>query len=118
MPHALRLLPILVLLFVLPGCYQAQVTTDRTAGETVVHKKWASSYLNGLVPAKLDVSNDCPNGIAAAERKFTFLNGLVSTLTLGIYLPHDVKVTCAASSTAANIGSTSNPRITPQSETR
>lgn len=112
MPHALRLLPILVLLFVLPGCYQAQVTTDRTAGETVVHKKWASSYLNGLVPAKLDVSNDCPNGIAAAERKFTFLNGLVSTLTLGIYLPHDVQVTCAVAESNAGLLHSSSPAET------
>ena len=114
MPHSMRLLPILILLlFVLPGCYQAQVTTDRTAGETVVHKKWASSYLNGLVPAKLDVSNDCPNGIAAAERKFTFLNGLVSTLTLGIYLPQNVRVTCASAEPAAVTAP-----IRPPSETR
>ena len=103
MPHALRLLPILVLLFVLPGCYQAQVTTDRTAGETVVHQKWTSSYFNGLVAAKVDVSDACPAGIAAAERKFTFLNGLVSTLTLGIYLPHDVRVTCAAAEPSARL---------------
>ena len=114
MPHALRLVPILLLCLVLfPGCYQAQVTTDRTAGDTVVHKKWASSYLNGLVPAKLDVSTQCPSGIAAAERKFTFLNGLVSTLTLGIYLPQNVRVTCASAEPTARAAPTQ-----PPSETR
>jgi hypothetical protein len=80
----------------LTGCYQAQVTTNRTDGDTVVEKKWAASYLNGLVPATLDVSDECPNGIAAAERDFPFLNGLVGAVTLGIYLPQNITVTCAA----------------------
>jgi hypothetical protein len=83
----------------LSGCYQAQITTDRTAGDTVVEKKWAASYLNGLVPATLDVSDDCPNGIAGAERDFPFLNGLVGVVTLGIYLPQNITVTCAADGT-------------------
>jgi hypothetical protein len=87
---------LLVALLLLPGCYQAQVTTDRTPGDTIVQEKWVSSYLNGLVPATMDVSNECPAGIAAAERNFSFLNGLVSAVTLGIYLPHTVTVTCAA----------------------
>ena len=78
------------------GCYQAQMTTGKAPSNTVVEKKWAPSYLYGLVGAEIDVSDECENGIASAERKFTFPNLLVNTLTLGIYLPQNVTVTCAA----------------------
>lgn len=80
----------------LTGCYQAKVTTDRPAGDTVVEKKWASSFIGGLVPAKIDVSDQCANGISSAERKFRFVNMLVSGFTFGIYYPQTVKVTCAS----------------------
>lgn len=82
--------------FVLSGCYQASMTTGKQPGDTVVEKKWASSFIYGIVPAKVDVSDECPNGIASAKRKMSFVNGLVGTLTLNIYLPQNVKVTCAA----------------------
>ena len=85
----------------LTGCYQAKVTTNRPAGDTVVEKKWASSFIGGLVPAKIDVSDQCQNGISSAERKFRFVNMLVGSFTLGIYYPQTVKVTCASGGTAS-----------------
>lgn len=84
------------------GCYQAKVTTNKAAGDKVVQKKWASSFIFGLVPATVDVSDECPNGISSAQRKFSFLNGLVSQLTFGIYLPQNVKVTCASGGTMSS----------------
>ncbi len=72
------------------------MTTGKAPSSTVVEEKWEPSYLYGLVPAEIDVSDECPNGIASAERDFPFLNMLVNTLTLGIYLPQHVTVTCAA----------------------
>lgn len=87
---------VLATVLLLGGCYQAKITTNKAPGDKVVQKKWASSFLNGLVPATLDVSDECPNGIASAERNFPFVNGLVSTVTFGIYLPQNIKVTCAS----------------------
>lgn len=87
---------VLAACLLLTGCYQAKVTTNKTPGDKVVQKKWASSFINGLVPATLDVSDECPNGIASAQRNFPFVNGLVATLTFGLYLPQNIKVTCAA----------------------
>lgn len=78
------------------GCYQARMTTSKEPSNTVVEKKWATSFLYGLVPARIDVTQECPNGIAAAERKMSFPNMLVSTLTFNIYSPQSVRVTCAA----------------------
>lgn len=78
------------------GCFQAEMTTDKEPGDTVVEKSFASSFIFGLVPATVDVSDDCTNGIASAERKISFLNGLVGGLTLNLYTPQSVTVTCAA----------------------
>lgn len=72
------------------------MTTGKKPGRKVVDKPWASSFLFTLVAAEVDVSDKCPHGIASAERKISFLNGVVHTLTLNIYTPQDVKVTCAA----------------------
>jgi len=92
-----HLIPVLLAsCLLLTGCYQARMTTGKESSNTVVEEKWASSFIYGLVPARVDVSNECPNGIASAERKFSFPNMLVNTLTLGIYLPQSVTVTCAA----------------------
>lgn len=72
------------------------MTTGKEASNTVVEEKWAPSFLYGLVPATVDVSDECTNGIASAERKFSFLNMVVSTLTANIFSPQSVTVTCAA----------------------
>ncbi len=96
----------------LTGCYQAKVTTNRSDGGKVVKKKWAPSFIYGLVPAKIDVSNQCPNGIASAERKFNFGNMLVSQITFGIFLPQTVKVTCASGGAMSDAAPAQNPKFT------
>jgi hypothetical protein len=99
----------------LTGCYQAKVTTNKSAGNKVVEKKWASSFVYGLVPAEVDVSDQCSNGIASAQRKFSFVNMLVNGLTFGLYLPQNVTVTCASGSMAHAVPS-QNPTVTLPSD--
>lgn len=87
----------LALGLVLTGCYHQVVQTGRPPGPTVVKKPWTATWLWGLVPATpIDVTRDCPSGVATVETKQTFLNGLVGALTLGIFTPRDVTVTCAS----------------------
>jgi hypothetical protein len=82
---------------VLSGCYHQVIQTGRTPGTTVVKKPWTATWLWGLVPASpIDVTSNCPGGIATVETKQSFMNGLVGGLTLGIYTPRDVTVTCAS----------------------
>ena len=79
------------------GCYHQVVQTGRTPGSTVVEKPWTATWLWGIVPATpIDVTRDCPSGIATVETKQSFMNGLVGVLTLGIFSPRDVRVTCAS----------------------
>jgi Bor protein len=87
----------LALGLVLSGCFHQVVQTGRTPGPTVVKKPWTATWLWGIVPATpIDVTRDCPGGIATVETKQTFMNGLVGVLTLGIFTPRDVTVTCAS----------------------
>lgn len=83
----------------LAGCYHQVVQTGRTPGTTVVKKPWTATWLWGLVPASpIDVTRDCPGGIATVETKQSFVNGLVGAVTIGIFTPRDVTVTCASGS--------------------
>jgi hypothetical protein len=90
-------------LVVSSACFHQVVQTGRTPGTTVVRKEWTATWLWGLVPATpIDVTRDCPGGIATVETKLTFMNGLVGALTIGIFTPRDVTVTCASGTARAS----------------
>jgi hypothetical protein len=85
------------------GCYHATIVTGSKAGDTVIDKPWANSFIFGLVPpAVMDVASQCPGGVAKVETEHSFLNWLVGGLTLGIYTPIHIKVTCAATAVSVN----------------
>lgn len=87
---------LLIAVFALAGgCYHQIVRTGLAPGPVVVERPWTATWLWGLVPADtLNVSTQCPNGVATVETQQSFWNGVVTLLTLGIYDPRDVKVTC------------------------
>ena len=43
----------------------------------------------------METASRCPDGVAKAETQLSFLNQVVHILTLGIYTPMDIRVTCA-----------------------
>jgi hypothetical protein len=91
------------------GCYHATIDTGVTPSQVVVRKPWASGWLFGLVPPSTTATMaQCPAGVAKVETKLSFLNGLVSTLTMSIYTPMSVRVTCAAGPEAPAV-STATP---------
>jgi len=88
-------------LFVFTSCYHAQITTDRSPSDQSIERPWAHSFIYGLVPPKIvETASECPNGLAKVQTKMSFLNGLVSGLTFGIYTPINIKVTCASGTAA------------------
>jgi hypothetical protein len=83
---------------VLAGCYHATVETGLPPSPQTIEKKWASGWIYGLVPpATIETMQRCPNGVARVETQLSFANQLVNFLTLGIYTPMEIVVTCAAS---------------------
>jgi hypothetical protein len=84
------------------GCYHATVETGATPSTEVIEKSFASAWIYGLVPpSTVSTAAKCPNGVAKVETQLSFVNQLVSFLTLGIYTPMQIKVTCAARGSAS-----------------
>jgi hypothetical protein len=82
----------------LAACWHATVETGLTPSTVVIDKAWASSWIYGLVPPKtVETASRCPDGVAKVETELTFLNQVVHILTLGIYTPMRIRVTCAQS---------------------
>jgi len=78
------------------GCYHATIDTGAKPSATVVKKGFASGWVYGLVPPKLvETASKCPDGVARVETQLSFVNQLVGFLTLGIYTPMEIVVTCA-----------------------
>lgn len=95
----MRLRPALAILLAatsLGACYHATIDTGATPSTRTIERKWASGWIFGLVPPKtVETAAQCPSGVAKVETQLSFLNGLVSLLTLSIYTPMDIRVTCA-----------------------
>lgn len=90
------------------GCYYAMIDTGRPQSVRTVEEAWAPSYVGGMVPPRLEEFVDrCPHGAARVEVFRSPRNMLVTALTLGIYAPSTVQVTCALEKR----GSSPAPRI-------
>ena len=84
-------------LFTSTACYHAVVETGRPAGTTVVQKPWVNTFIFGLVAAQpIDVSAQCPGGLAKVETQMSVPNALATIVTVGLYTPRTAMITCAA----------------------
>jgi hypothetical protein len=87
---------LLLLTVSLGACYHATIETGARPSTVTVEKRWASGWIFGLVPPKtVETASQCTTGVSKVETQLSFLNGLVSLLTLSIYTPMDIRVTCA-----------------------
>src|SRR5438045_482160 len=82
----------------LVGCYKATFVRDPEAIKGVQQDKWVDFFIFGLVNEQTFGTHEfCPGGrIAQVQTGGNFGTGIVSLLTLGIYTPRKVWVTCAA----------------------
>lgn len=88
---------VVLVAFMVSGCYRAQVNTGLQASTNVV-TNWEHYFIHGLVqPSTFDATAMC-NGrnAASVETQHTFVQGLVGALTLGIYTPITVTVVCSS----------------------
>ena len=89
---------VLACLLATAGCYKATFLRDTKAVRGVERDRWADFFLFGLVGEEtLDIAEFCPEGrVAEVQTGGNFGTGLVYVLTVGIYTPRKVYVTCAA----------------------
>jgi Bor protein len=92
---------IAALLLLSAGCYHASIESGRKPGNDKIEKDWAAGWAWGLVgPEPIQAHSSCTSGLSKVETEHSFLNGLVGALTLGIYTPMHLTVTCASGATA------------------
>jgi len=84
------------------ACYRATFYRDPGVIKGTAHEQWTDFYVFGLVGEEsFDVRRFCSNGDAAVlQTGGNFATGLVSVLTIGIYTPRKVYVTCTSSTPA------------------
>lgn len=95
---AQRWLPWL-LLFGLAGCYRASFYTDPKLVRGLEHDQWTDFFIFGLVGTEdIDVRTFCEGKpIAEVKTGGNFATSFVTAVTIGIYAPRKVYVTCGAS---------------------
>lgn len=80
----------------LSACYHATIETGLAPSNEVIEKAWASGWIFGLVPpSPVATMSRCKNGVSKVETQLSFVNQLVAFLTLDIYTPMSIKVTCS-----------------------
>ena len=85
-------------LLLLAGCYKATFYQNPNAVAGARHERWSAFFILGLVGSEhFDVRDFCGQDAPAEIRTgANFATGLVSLLTIGIYTPHKVYITCGA----------------------
>lgn len=85
-------------LLLLTGCYKATFYQNPNAVAGARHERWSDFFIYGLVGSEhFDVRDFCgPDAVAEIRTGANFATGLVSMVTIGIYTPHKVYITCAA----------------------
>lgn len=100
-PRKTRTLCAAMVAVALAGCYRHTIHVGAGAPRgLVVYDHWTHHWLFGLVNPEEDIyiEDVCPSGNATIRGEATFLNGLVSALTSGIYSPTTVTVRCDSGS--------------------
>jgi hypothetical protein len=86
------------------GCYKATFVEDPSAlKRQTSHEEWADHFVFGLVGDKeYDVRQWCPNGTGMARTGGNVGTTTLSIVTLGIYTPRKVYITCQDKHLAQN----------------
>jgi GTPase involved in cell partitioning and DNA repair len=87
------------------GCYKATFVRDQNAVKGAEHDRWLDFWFWGLMNEQdVNVRDFCPDGrVAQVVTGGNFGTGIVHFLTLGIYAPRKVYVTCATDGRAMQL---------------
>ncbi|CAI8886664.1 Bor family protein [Chryseobacterium sp. IT-36CA2] len=79
----------------LTSCYSYTSVVGKGATGVEKTTKWNHYFVEGLIPASVSDSNKLANGSEnyTVHTRQTFLNGLISAVTFGIYTPTTTTVT-------------------------
>lgn len=87
----------LLAVLLVTACYHTTISTGVAPLPGETRKDWAHGYLWGIIgPETVRTDGVCKHGVSLVETEHSFLNMLVSALSLGIYTPVTIRFRCAA----------------------
>ncbi len=93
-----RLLLLVLLVTGLSGCYTTKMVYSEHAEDDKgeVHRMRQHTFIGGYFsPGKVDLTGVCPRGIQEVKTQVAGTGLLIRWVTLGIWIPVRVTVTCA-----------------------
>lgn len=103
------------------GCFTTTVRSGKPPGDATAEydAKWHSGVVWGIaeLSGPYNLSEVCPNGWAEITTETSFVNGLVDSITSGIYNPQSVTVRCAAGGSEAPVSTTETPATEDEAAT-
>ena len=92
-----RAVALVLALSALSGCYTLKYYNTAVPGPGDVHTIWVHSFVGGLVTiGEVDLDAQCPYGVYKLKSNQSFVDVLLAGITVGIYTPMNVVVTCAS----------------------
>ena len=80
-----------------PACNRVTYVNPHTTPSGVEVQHTGHFFLAGLVGhAQIWANRDCPNGVAGVQSRFSFLDVVLTTITLDIYTPRTYRISCGA----------------------
>jgi hypothetical protein len=99
------------------GCFHIKYTNSLPPAPAPSYDEWHHDFIFGLVEVTnpVNVSQACPNGFSQVAHEQSFVNGLVSAITLSIWTPLTVAVTCGGAKAAGPQTPAATPVASAQS---
>jgi hypothetical protein len=87
--------PVLLLGLLFAGaCHHATIGTGAIPAAPIVERE-SMFWIDGLAPADpVETADTCPNGVSRVETHHSVLDVVANVLTLGLYTPVTITVTC------------------------
>jgi hypothetical protein len=83
-------------LAMLAGCYNVTYIAKSRPPSAVIHEQKLTFFIAGLVGTEeIQAGQLCPSGVAKVHTKNTFVDILLTVVTLTIYSPRTAEITCA-----------------------
>ena len=78
------------------ACMNVTYVAKSRQPSAVVHEQKLTFFIGGLVGEQdIQAGQLCPGGVARVHTKHTFVDALLTGITLGIYAPRTAEITCA-----------------------
>jgi hypothetical protein len=90
------------------GCYTTTLRSGKLAERPGIEydQKWHHGLVWGIaeLSGPYNLARVCPRGWAVVRTETSFLNGLVSAVTSGLYSPQTITVQCSAEAPLPDLG--------------